>query len=101
MGDGFVVLDDAFQGLPGEVEPIKRRITPLEPGEHAERLDVVIEAAEGGHLTLQFLLASVAEGRMAEVMAESDGFGEVGFQSKRRAAGAGNLRNFPGRGEPA
>ena len=41
-----VVLDGAFERLPGQVEPVELGIAALEPGQDAQGLVVVREAAE-------------------------------------------------------
>jgi hypothetical protein len=39
------VLDQPFQRLPGEIEPIEGGIAPLECRDHAQGLGVMVEAA--------------------------------------------------------
>ena len=72
-----VVLDGPFQGFPGEVEAVERGIAALQAGQDAERLFVVIEAAIRRHGGVQSRLPAVPEGRMAEVVGERDGLGQV------------------------
>ncbi len=63
-----VVLDHAFQGFPGQVQAVEFRITLFQPGDDAQRLGVVIEAAIGRHDFFQRILAGVTEGRVAEIV---------------------------------
>ena len=60
----------------------------------------MVEAAEAGHLPLQLLLAGVAERRMAEVVGERDGLGEIGVEAHRRGERAGDLRHLQRVGQP-
>ncbi len=46
------------------------------------------------HLHLQLVLAGVAERRMAEVVGQRDGLGEVGVEAQRRGQRAGDLRHL-------
>ena len=98
-GHRAVVLDDAFESLPAQVEAGEARVLPLDLGDHAEGLDVVVEAAERGHLPLQLVLAGVAERRMAEIVAQRDGLGEVGVELEGGGDRAGDLRHFQGMGQ--
>ena len=41
-----VVLDEPLQRLPGQIEAVEVGVAPLEPGDDAQRLGVVVEAAE-------------------------------------------------------
>ena len=45
VGQRAVVLDQPFQRLPGEIEPVEGGVAPLERGDDAQRLGVVVEAA--------------------------------------------------------
>ncbi len=44
-------------------------------------------------------LAGVAEGRMADVVDQSQGLGEIDVEAQRSGDGAGDLRDFEGVGE--
>src|SRR5947208_1522493 len=46
IGQRAVVLDQAFEGFPGEVEAVEIGVAPLERSDDMKRLGVVIEAAE-------------------------------------------------------
>jgi hypothetical protein len=94
-----VVLDDAFQGLPGEIEPIEGRIPALDRGHDPQRLSVVVEAAEAGEAGIQGPLARMAERRVAEVVGERQGLGKILVQAQRAGERAGDLGDFQGMGE--
>ncbi len=59
------VLEDALASLEREVEPRELRVALLELVHHAQRLQVVLEAAELAHALVERVLARVAEGRVA------------------------------------
>ena len=94
-----VVLDHTLQGFPSEVESVEGRVAALEPGDDTEGLDVVVEAAERGHSAFKFLLSGVAEGRMAQIVAQSHRFGEIRVQAERGGDRAGDLRHLQGVGQ--
>jgi hypothetical protein len=93
------VLDDPFQGLPGQVQAVEVDVAVLERGHEAQRLGVVVEAAVGRHHLPQRVLAGVAEGRMAEVMGERQGLRHVLVQIEGAADRAGNLRDLQAVGQ--
>ena len=72
-----VVLDQALERLPGEVEPIEAGVFPLKLGDHAQRLGVVVETAllRGG--AVERPLPGMAERRMAEVVGKSKRLGQI------------------------
>ena len=70
------VLEDAFAAFEGEVEPAKLRVALLELVDHAQRLQVVLEAAVLAHALVQRVLPGVAEGGVAEVVGEADRLGQ-------------------------
>jgi len=86
VGRGVViarVLDDAFADRERQVESAKGSIALFKPGDDAKSVEVVIEAQsvrlEGA---VEGLFASVAEGRMADVMDQSQGFGKNGVEAE-------------------
>ena len=56
--------------------------------------------AEALHLATQFFFPCVGEGRMADVMDEGEGFGEVLIEAEGRGDGAGDLGHLDRVGEP-
>ncbi len=88
------MLDGAFERLPGEVEPVELGIAMLEPGEDAQGLVVVIEAAEGKHDLFQRVLAGMAERGVAEIVRQRQRLGEILVEAEGAADRAGDLRHF-------
>ena len=91
IGERTVVLDQAFERLPGEVEPVEAGIAPLERGHHAQRLRVVIEAAAVGEAAVERALAGMAERRVAEVVGERERLGQILVEPERAGERAGDL----------
>lgn len=77
IGQRAVVLDDALQRFPGQVESVEFGITVFQRRNDAERLGVVVEAAKIRQAGVQRPLAGVPERGMAEVVGEREGFREV------------------------
>ena len=95
-----VMLDQALERLPGEVEPIEAGIFPLKLGDHAQGLGVVVETALLRHGAVERPLAGMAERRMAEVVGKRKRLGQILIDMKRARHGAGDLRHFEAMGEP-
>jgi hypothetical protein len=100
VGERAVVLHQAFQRLPGEIEAVERGVAPLQRGDDVQRLSVVVEAAELGEAAVERALAGVAERRMAEVVAERGGLCQVLVEAERTGERAGDLGDFQGVGQP-
>jgi hypothetical protein len=60
----------------------------------------MIKAAVLRHRQVQCAFAGMAEGRMAEIMGQCEGFGEVLIEAKLTGNGARDLRHFEAVGEP-
>ena len=75
------MLDDALAHFERQVQARETRVAVLEGLDDAESVEVVIEAiAEAAHLPVQLVFTGVGKGRMADVMAEREGFGQVVIQ---------------------
>ena len=61
-----------------------------------QRLGVVVEAAEAGEAVVERALAGMAERRMAEVVAERAGLGQVLVEPERAGERAGDLGDLQG-----
>ena len=72
-----VVLDETFERLPGEIEPVEARIFPLELGDDAQGLGVVVEAALLGDGAIERAFAGMTEWRMAEVVGKGKRLGQI------------------------
>jgi hypothetical protein len=96
------VLDDAFADAEGEVEAAVGGVALLEVFADAQSVEVVVEAEA---VLLQALvegaLAGMAEGRVADVVDEGEGLGEVFVQSEGGCDVAGDLYDFDGVSEAA
>src|SRR6516162_1019067 len=94
-----VVLDQAFERFPGEVQSVESGIAFLERGYHAQRLRIVIEAAAGGEAAIERALAGMAERGMAEVVGERQRLGQILVEPERASERAGNLRDLERMGQ--
>ena len=80
---GGVMLGQAFAHFPRQIQAGKIRIFLLQFLDDAQAVAVVLEAAVAFHQARQHRFALVAERRMAEVVRQRDGFGQVGVQPQR------------------
>jgi len=94
VGQRAVVLDDALQRFPGQIEPVEFGIAMLQRGDDAQGLGVVIEPAMGLQAGIQRPLAGVAERRMAEVMGQGQGLREILIEAELPGQRTGDLRHF-------
>ena len=94
------MLDQTFERFPGQVQAVEIGITPFQPGDDAQRLGIVIEAAIGLHQAVELALAGMAEGRVAEVMGKGQGLGQVLIQAQRPGDRARDLRHLDRMGQP-
>jgi len=94
IGQRPVVLDQALKRFPGQVQPVELGVAPLQPGDDAQRLGVMVETAPFSHPGVQRVLARVAEGRVTEVVDQRNGLGEVLVAAQRPRQCAGDLRDF-------
>jgi hypothetical protein len=94
------VLEDALARLEGEVEPVEFGVAFFQQIDHAQRLQVVLEAAVLAHAGVQRILPGVAEGRVAEVVRQRHRFHQVLVQVQHSRDGAADLRHFQAVGEP-
>src|ERR1700689_391681 len=96
------VLDDALADAEGEIEAAVGGVALFEVLDDAEGVDVVVEAAavtaEAG---VKSTLAGVAEGGVADVVDEGEGFCEVFVEAEFGGGGASDLRDLDGVGEAA
>ena len=70
-----IVLDDALQRLPAQIETVECRIPMFENGDDTQRLTVVIETTIGAKTRIEGPFAGVTEWRMAEIVGERQRFG--------------------------
>ena len=99
IGQRAVVLHQPFQRVPGEIEPVEIGVAPLQRGDDMQRMGVVVEAAEQAEALVERALAGMAERRMAEVVAERGGLGEILVEAERAGDRARHLGHFQGVGQ--
>ena len=95
-----VVLDQALQRLPGEIEAVEAGVAALEIGDDAQRLRIVVEAAVILDAGVERALAGVAERRMAEIVRQRQSLGEVLVEAERAGQRPGDLDHFQRVGQP-
>ena len=95
-----IVLDQPFQGFPGEIEAVEIGIAVFEPGHQPERMGVVIEAANIGGGLVQCLLAGMAERGVTQIMGQRDGLGQIFIHLEAARQAARQLRHFQGMSQP-
>ena len=96
------MLDDPFAHAEGKIQAAKAGITNFEIFDHAQRVQVVIEAqAKLAHGCVQRPLAGMTEGRVPDVMHQRQRFRHVLVQLQRAGDGARDLRHFHGVRETA
>ena len=67
--------------------------------DHPQAVQIVLEAAVGGHALPERCLAGVAEGRMSHVVDQGDRLGQVFVDPEEASGRAGNLGRFQRMGE--
>ncbi len=95
-----VVLENALEAFPGQVEPVMGGVAVFEPGDDADGLHVVVEPAETGHFLVQHALAGVPERGMSEVVRQGDGLGQILVEAQRPGDRARHLADFQCMGQP-
>ena len=94
FGERPVVLDDALQRFPGQVEPVEFRIAMLQRRDDAQALRVMVESAMRFEARIQRPLAGMAERRMAEVVGQRQRFREILVKTELPGQRAGDLRHL-------
>src|ERR1017187_4734192 len=94
------VLDDAFADFEGEVQAAEGGVALFEIFDDAEGVQVVVEEeAVLAHGGVEGLFSGMAEGRVADVVDQGEGFGEIDVEAEGSGDGAGDLRDFESVGE--
>ena len=93
-------LTRPFQRFPGQVEAVEGGIAALQVGDDAQRLGVVVEAAEAAQGLVERPLAGMAERRMAEIVRQRQRLGQVLVEAERAGERAGDLGDFQRMGQP-
>ena len=97
--DRAVMLGEALERLPAEVEPVEIGIGRLQPSDDAQRVGIVVEPPAVGERRGQRILAGMAERRMAEVVSEAQRLGQVLVEAERPRHRAADLRDFEAVGQ--
>src|ERR1700733_4313717 len=94
------MLDDAFAHFEGEIESGKIEVALLELFDDAKRVEIVIEAvASLAHSEIELLFARVAEGRVSDIVDESERFGQASVEPQGVGNCARNLSYLDGMGQ--
>ena len=97
------VLEDAFARLEAQVQAVEVGVALFQLVHHAQALQVVLEAAGLGrqlaHAGVEFVLPGVAERRVAQIMGQRDGLGQVFRQGQAARQRASDLRHFQAVGQ--
>src|SRR5690606_8424030 len=88
------VLQDAFPRLERKVQARERGVALLELVDDAQRLQVVLEAAELVHARVQLVLPGMPERRVAEIVREAHGLDEILVEAHRPGDRAGDLSHL-------
>ena len=95
-----IVLDQAFERFPAQVEAIESGIAALEIRHDAQGLGVVIEPTELGEAFVKRAFAGMSERRVTKIVSERQRFGEILVEAECARERAGNLRNLESMREP-
>lgn len=96
------MLDDALAHCEGEIEAAKCGVALFEPSDDAEGVQVVIETeAVVAERLVESFFSGMTKGRMADVVSESESFGEFLVEAESGGNGAGDLGDFECVGEAA
>ena len=83
-----------------EVQAVERRVALLQLVDHAQALQVVLEAAVARHAFVQRVLAGMAERRVAQVVRQRDRLDQVLVQPQRPRDRTAQLRHLDRVREP-
>ena len=95
-----IMFGNPLKRFPTQVQAIEIGVVPLQMGHNADRLRIVIKATERRHQILQGILARMAERRMAQIMGQRHGLGQILIQPQGACDGARHLRHLDGMGQP-
>ena len=95
-----VMLHEAFERLPRQIQSIEFGVRPLERSDYAQGLGIVIEASAIREASIQRALTGMTKGWMAKVVRQRQRFREILVDPKRPCQGPGNLRDLERMGEP-
>ena len=96
---GAIMLGQAFQRFPSQVQTIKPGVTGFELRHDAERLRIMVKPAIRLHRCIQRIFPGMSEGRMAQIMRKRQRLGQILIQAQKSRDGPRNLRHFNGMGQ--
>ena len=100
VGERTIVLDQALERFPGQVQAVECWIAPLQHRHHAQRLGIVIEAAECRQAGIERAFSGMAEWRMPQVVGERERLGQILVEPQPPGQRARDLRNLERMGKP-
>ena len=92
--DGPVVLGNAFQRFPSQVQSIELGIVPFQSGDDPDGLRIVVEPAIRLHRIGQGVFTCVPERCVAQIVRQGHGFRKLTVQAKRAGDGPRDLRDL-------
>ena len=94
------MLRQPLERLPREIQTVERQVLAFERRDEADRLRVVIEAAEGPHRDVERPFAGMSERRMAEVVGKRNRLGQIFIEAELPGDRARDLRHLERVGQP-
>src|SRR5438128_1918903 len=95
------MLDDPFTHTASEVQAAMSGLPLLKVLHDAKGMQVVVEAsAVITKAAIQRTLSRMTEGRMPDIVHQSEGFSKICVQPKRRRSGTRDLCHLDGMGQP-
>ena len=85
------MLGETFQRFPGQVHPRVIGVIAFQPCQRPDALGIVVIPACVNHRLFKRRLASVSEGRMADVVTQAERFGQILVQTKFASDDAADL----------
>ncbi len=88
------MLQDAFAGLEAKIQSLERSVALFQHINHAQRLQIVLEAAMILHAVVERILAGVAERRVPEIVRQRYGLHQIFVQPEIASHRSSDLRDF-------
>jgi hypothetical protein len=94
------VFDDAFADFEGQIQTAEGGVALLEIFDDAQGVQIVVEGeAMLAHGGVEGLFTGVAEGRMADIVNQAEGFDQIGVEVEGSGNSARDLGDFEAVGE--
>ena len=94
MGHWTIVLGNALEGFPCQVQPVKIRVMPLKRGHNPNRLCVMIKPTKGCHQPIKRFFSGMTERRMTQIVCQRNRFGQLAIEAQNTGNGPRHLRHF-------